>query len=103
MRWYASNSFRLSNGALNVCYRVTFEDGRRILVRFTAVVRVIARNEKVEDEVAIIKYIADHTTIPAPKALGHGKCAVDPYIVMSFIEGNPLADTSEVHLRRQSH
>jgi aminoglycoside phosphotransferase (APT) family kinase protein len=81
---------RLSNGAFNVCYRVTYENGHRVLVRFTALGRVIARNEKVQDEVAIMNYVAEHTTIPVPKVLGHGKCVVGPYIVMSFIEGNTL-------------
>ncbi|RHZ53653.1 phosphotransferase family protein [Aspergillus thermomutatus] len=65
---------RFSNGAFNICYRVTFENGHRVLVRFTALGRVIARNEKVEDEVAIMKYVAQHTTIPVPKVLGFGKC-----------------------------
>ncbi|EAW06853.1 phosphotransferase family protein [Aspergillus clavatus NRRL 1] len=82
---------RLSNGAFNICYRVTFENGHRVLVRFSALGRVIARNEKVEDEVAIMEYIAQHTAIPVPKVLGYGKCAVGPYIVMSFIEGNQLS------------
>lgn len=81
----------LPNGAFNVCYRVTFDNGHRVLVRFSALGRVIARNEKVEDEVAIMEYIAQHTAIPVPKVLGHGKCAVGPYIVMSFIEGIQLS------------
>ncbi|PLB48908.1 phosphotransferase enzyme family protein [Aspergillus steynii IBT 23096] len=82
---------RLPNGAFNVCYRVTYDDGHRVVVRFTALGRVIARNEKVEDEVAVLTYLAQHTAIPVPKVLGHGKCAAGPYIVMSFIEGNWLS------------
>lgn len=81
----------LANGAFNVCYRVTYDDGCRVLVRFTALGRVVARSEKVEDEVAIMQYIAQHTSVPVPKALGSGKCAVGPYIVMEFIEGKPLS------------
>ncbi|KAF7715890.1 Phosphotransferase enzyme family protein [Penicillium ucsense] len=82
---------RLQNGAFNVCYRVTYENGHRVLVRFTGLGRVIARYEKVHDEVAIMSYVAQHTTIPVPKVLGHGKCVVGPYIVMSFIEGDALS------------
>ncbi|KAJ5931302.1 hypothetical protein N7516_005791 [Penicillium verrucosum] len=63
---------RLPNGAFNICYRVTYINGHRVLVRFTALGRVIARNEKVHDEVAIMSYVAQHTTIPIPKVLGHG-------------------------------
>lgn len=84
-------ALRLPNGAFNICYRVAFENGHRVLVRFTALGRVVARNEKVEDEVAIMGYVAQHTTIPVPNVLGYGKCEVGPYIVMSFIEGNPLS------------
>ncbi|KAJ9271236.1 hypothetical protein DTO212C5_2586 [Paecilomyces variotii] len=80
------------NGAFNVCYRVTYEDGYRVIVRFAALGRVTFRNEKVEDEVSIMDYLAQHTTIPVPRVLGHGKCAVGPYIVMTLVEENPLSD-----------
>ena len=83
---------RLSNGAFNVCYRVTFEDGHRVVVRFTALGRVIARNEKVEDEVAVMEYVAQHTSITIPQVFGSGRCAVGPYIVMSFIKGTQLSE-----------
>lgn len=36
----------VANGAFNVCYRVTYDDGYRVLVRFTALGRIIARREK---------------------------------------------------------
>ncbi|PYI06350.1 hypothetical protein BO78DRAFT_461292 [Aspergillus sclerotiicarbonarius CBS 121057] len=47
--------------------------------------------EKVEDEVAIMEYIAQHTSIPVPKVLGTGQCPVGPYIVMTYIEGKPMS------------
>ncbi|KAI1822499.1 phosphotransferase enzyme family protein [Xylaria intraflava] len=81
---------RLANGAFNVCYRVTFEDGKRVVVRFTALGRVVARREKVGDEIAVMEYLAQHTAIPVPKIFGSGDCAVGPYVVMSYIEGKPL-------------
>ncbi|OJJ67089.1 hypothetical protein ASPBRDRAFT_136264 [Aspergillus brasiliensis CBS 101740] len=84
-------ALRLPNGAFNICYRVTYEDGRRVVVRFAALGRVTARNEKVEDEVAIMNYIGQHTAIPVPQVLGYGKSVVGPYIVMSYIEGKPLS------------
>jgi hypothetical protein len=40
---------RLPNGAFNICYRVTFENGHRVVARFAGLGRVIARNEKVQD------------------------------------------------------
>lgn len=80
-----------ANGAFNICYRVTYDNGYRVLVRFTCLGRVVARNEKVEDEVAIMQYVAQHTTVPVPRVWGFGKCAVGPYIVMDFVEGRQLS------------
>ncbi|KAJ5930496.1 phosphotransferase enzyme family protein [Penicillium verhagenii] len=82
---------RLQNGAFNVCYRVTFDNGARVVVRFAALGRVIARNEKVEDETALMEFISRRATIPVPKIWGFGKCPIGPYIVMSFIEGDLLS------------
>lgn len=80
-----------SNSTFNVCYWVTFQDGFHILVQFTALSQVAFRNEKVEDEVAIMNYLAQNTAIPVLKVLGSGKCAVSPYIIMTIIEGTPLS------------
>jgi hypothetical protein len=80
------------NGAFNVCYRVTYKNRYYVLICFTALGRVIARNEKVEDEVAIMKYVAQHIIIPVPEILGFGKCVVGLYIMMTFIEGNALSE-----------
>ncbi|KAL9123566.1 MAG: hypothetical protein Q9217_007012 [Psora testacea] len=82
---------RFSNGAFNFCYRVTYQDGFRALVRFTALGRVKFRNEKVQDEVAIMDYLAQNTSIPVPKVLGSGKCWLGPYIVMTIMEGRLLS------------
>lgn len=83
---------RFSNGAFNVCYRVTYQDGSRFLVRFTALGRVLFRTEKVEDEVAVMNYLTQNTSIPVPTVIGSGKCAIGPYIVMTIMEGNILSN-----------
>ncbi|KAF7177982.1 hypothetical protein CNMCM7691_006622 [Aspergillus felis] len=83
---------RFSNGAFNICYRVSFKEGLRLLVRFTALGRVIARHEKVKDEVAVMEYVVKHTEIPVPNVLGSGTCVVGPYIVTDFIDRNPLSE-----------
>lgn len=81
---------RFSHGAFNFCYQVTFQDGFRVLVRFTARGRIVCRHEKVEDEVAIMRYLAENTSIPVPRVLGTGKCAAGPYVVMELLDGNLL-------------
>ncbi|KAL1850623.1 hypothetical protein Plec18170_006908 [Paecilomyces lecythidis] len=80
------------NGAFNVCYRVTYEDGYRVIVRFAALGRTTFRKEKVENEVSTMNYLAQHSTIPIPRVLGYGTCVVGPYIVMTYISReNPLS------------
>ena len=93
---------RFSHGAFNFCYQVTCQDGSRVLVRFTARGRIVCRNEKVEDEVAIMKYLAENTSIPVPKVLGSGKCAAGPYIVMELLDGNLLTRYLKDPLRRMA-
>lgn len=88
----------LANGAFNVCYQVAYQDGFRVLARFTALGQVKFPKEKVQDEVEIMKYLAQHTSIPVPKVLGSGMCRLGPYIVMTIIEGKLLSG----HLRDQS-
>jgi aminoglycoside phosphotransferase (APT) family kinase protein len=81
-----------SNGAFNVCYRVRFEDGSYSLVRFAALGRVKFRKEKVQNEVAIMDYLAQNASIPVPQVLGTGNCWAGPYIVMTFVEGKLLSE-----------
>lgn len=38
-----------------------------------------------------MEFLGQHTNLPVPKVLGHGKSAIGPYIVMSYLEGNPLS------------
>lgn len=96
----AVSASRFSHGAFNFSYQVIFEDGFRALVRFTALGRAVFRHEKVEDEVAIMRYLAEETSIPIPTVLGSGKCAVGPYIVMTIIEGNLLSRYLKDPLRK---
>ncbi len=79
------------NGSFNICYRVKYEDGFNAIVRFAALGRTIYRREKVDNEVAIMKYLGRYTSIPVPDVLGTGSCWAGPYIVMNFIEGESLA------------
>ncbi|EXJ86738.1 hypothetical protein A1O3_03692 [Capronia epimyces CBS 606.96] len=79
------------NGSFNICYRVKYDDGFHAIVRFAALGRTIYRKEKVDNEVAVMKYLRQYTSIPVPEVLGAGTCWAGPYIVMSFVEGESLA------------
>jgi aminoglycoside phosphotransferase (APT) family kinase protein len=82
---------RWKNGSFNLCYRVKYEDGYNAIVRFAALGRTIHRHEKVDNEVAVMDYLRRYTSIKVPEVLGTGTCWAGPYIVMSFIEGEPLS------------
>ena len=69
-----------SQGSFNRCYRVKFKQGPYVLVRFPALGRSMFRREKLEDEIAVLKYIAQKTSIPVPRVLGSGSSAVGPYL-----------------------
>lgn len=43
-----------NNGAFNGCYRVKYEDNTNVIVRFAALGRSVFRQEKVENEVAVL-------------------------------------------------
>ncbi|KAE8398051.1 kinase-like protein [Aspergillus pseudonomiae] len=79
------------SGAFNICYCVRYKDGPNVIVRFAALGRAILRREKVETEVATMKYIRHTTSIPVPEVFGSGICWAGPYIVMSFLKGVPLS------------
>ena len=79
------------NGSFNICYRVKYEDGFNVIVRFASLARTMYRREKVGNEVATMKYLGRYTSIPVPDVLGTGTCWAGPYIVMSFVDGEPLA------------
>lgn len=91
---------RFSHGAFNFCYQVMCQDGSRVLVRFTAQGRIVCRDEKVEDEVAVMTYLARNTPIPVPKVLGAGRCAAGPYVIMELLEGNILTRYLKDPLRK---
>ncbi|KAK2810336.1 hypothetical protein FQN50_003067 [Emmonsiellopsis sp. PD_5] len=88
---------RWKNGAFNICYRVKYEDGFHAIVRFAALGKAILRREKVEHEVATMNYLRRNTSIPVPEVLGSGICLTGPYIVMPFIEGDPLSQLLKAH------
>lgn len=78
--------------SFNCCYRVHFTNGPDVLVRFPALGRSMFRREKVEDEIAVMRYIRCHTSIPVPQVLGSGTSVVGLYMVLEFVEGTLLSE-----------
>lgn len=87
------------DGAYNRCYRIIFQKGPDAIVRFPIMGRVALRKEKINDEVAVMAYIAQATSIPIPAVRGNGVSGSGPYIVIDFVSGNLLSDHLQAPLR----
>lgn len=79
------------SGAFNICYRVRYDGSPDVIVRFASLGRAILRREKVQNEVATMKYICHTTSMTVPEVFGSGVCWAGPYIFMPFLEGMPLS------------
>jgi hypothetical protein len=78
-------------GAFNVCLRMSFRDGGSAMIRFPCPGVVMFPEEKVRAEVAVMRYIAHHTSIPVPLVLHYGMTdesprGLGPFIIMEDVE-----------------
>jgi aminoglycoside phosphotransferase (APT) family kinase protein len=78
-------------GAFNVCLRMRFRDGGSALIRFPCPGVVMFPEEKVRAEVAVMRYIKHHTSIPVPFVLHYGMTdesprGLGPFIIMEYVE-----------------
>lgn len=78
-------------GAFNVCLQMKFEDGGSAIIRFPCPGVVMFPEEKVRNEVAVMRFIERNTTIPVPHVFYHGTadespCGLGPFIIMEYIE-----------------
>ncbi|PGG95545.1 hypothetical protein AJ80_09941 [Polytolypa hystricis UAMH7299] len=80
-----------TNGAYNICSIVTFEDGFRAVVRFPILSRSRFRTEKSRNEISVMIFLAQHTTVPIAEVLGAGRWDCGPYIVTTYIDGTVLS------------
>lgn len=78
-------------GAFNISFRLKFEDGGSAMIRFPKPGATMFPEEKVRNEVAVIRYLQDHTSIPVPFVLHWGTREesprrLGPLIIMEYIE-----------------
>jgi hypothetical protein len=85
-------------GSFNFCLQVTFNDGGLdAIIRFPKPGHTTFREEKVVNEVQIIKFLHEHTTIPVPRLISWGLTEdspqhFGPFIISDFIKGVHLSD-----------
>ncbi|GKZ30371.1 hypothetical protein AbraIFM66950_008872 [Aspergillus brasiliensis] len=77
-------------GAFNICYRVRYDDGPDVIVRFAALGRTILRREKVQIEVATMNYIHKATSIPLPEVFGSGGVPLSQILKDPSSDGRPV-------------
>ncbi|OAA62795.1 phosphotransferase family protein [Niveomyces insectorum RCEF 264] len=78
-------------GAFNVHYRVKFADGGSAIIRFPIPGYFRFAEEKLRAGVAVMRYVAEHTSIPVPFVFYLGTAEespgkLGPFIVMEYIE-----------------
>lgn len=84
-------------GSFNLCLHIGFGDRRQsALIRFAKPGHTIWRDEKVTNEVRVLEYLSEHTTIPLPRVCCWGLTAespqqLGPFIIMDFVNGTRLS------------
>ncbi|KAL2417785.1 hypothetical protein ABEF95_000272 [Exophiala dermatitidis] len=84
------------NGSFNFSFRVNFNDGQNVIIRFPKPGHTTFREEKVRNEVRVMEYLRQNTTIPIPRVHSWGLTnespqQLGPFIIMDFIEGIHLS------------
>ncbi|KAF2498882.1 phosphotransferase enzyme family protein-like protein [Lophium mytilinum] len=90
---------RYLKGSFNLSLVVSFDDGGpAAVIRFPKPGHVSSslREEKVKNEVQVLKYLAQNTTVPVPRVTSWGLTQespnqLGPFIIMEFTEGKSLA------------
>ena len=93
----AENVIDWFEGSFNFCLRVTFNDGGPdAVIRFPGPGHTTFRDEKTANEVQIIKFLHELTTIPVPCLISWGLTKdspkhFGPFIISDFAEGVHLS------------
>lgn len=78
-------------GSFNISFRMKFENGGSAMIRFPKPGASMFPEEKIRNEVAVIRYLQDHTSIPVPFILHWGTreespLAIGPFIIMEYVD-----------------
>ncbi|RAL02646.1 phosphotransferase family protein [Aspergillus ibericus CBS 121593] len=78
-------------GYFNISFRMKYLDGSSVIIRFPKPGATMFPEEKIRNEVAAIRYIQKHTSIPVPSILYCGTAEespprMGPFIIMEYIE-----------------
>ena len=83
-------------GSFNFSCRINFSDGQDVIIRFPKPGHTAFREEKVMNEVRIMDYLRQNTTLPVPHVHSWGLTRespqqLGPFIIMDFVDGTLLS------------
>ena len=81
----------LRKGSYNISLRMKYEEENAVVIRFSQRGAVFFPEEKVTNEVAVMRFLTDQTSIPIPFILHSGTkkespLELSPFIIMDYIE-----------------
>jgi hypothetical protein len=85
-------------GSFNQSIRLHWDDGQQDwLIRFPIPGRSMLCDEKTRNEVAVMKFIEQNTSIPVPHVVAYGNAdenptGLGPFIIMTFVEGRKMSE-----------
>lgn len=81
----------LRAGSFNAQFRMQYEDGGAAVIRYPKAGKTMFLEEKMRNEVAVMKLIQDKTTVPVPFILYYGTrqdstLNIGPFIIMEYVK-----------------
>jgi hypothetical protein len=85
-------------GSFNFCLQIMYDDGTPdVIIRFPGPGHTTFRDEKIRNEVRVIQFLQENTTIPVPRLISWGLTedspqGLGPFMISEFVEGVHLSD-----------
>jgi hypothetical protein len=85
-------------GSFNFCLQVMYNDGTPdVMIRFPGPGHTIFRDEKIRNEVQVVQFLRENTSIPVPRLFSWGLTEdspqqLGPFMISKFVEGIHLSD-----------
>ncbi|KAF1912802.1 phosphotransferase enzyme family protein-like protein [Ampelomyces quisqualis] len=85
-------------GSFNFCLQIMYNDGTPdVIIRFPGPGHTTFRDEKIQNEVQVIQFLQDKTSIPVPRLFSWGLTKdsprnLGPFMISEFVEGVHLSD-----------
>ncbi|KAF1963642.1 phosphotransferase enzyme family protein-like protein [Byssothecium circinans] len=96
-------------GSFNFCLRITYSDETPdAIIRFPGPGHTTFRDEKIENEVQVIQFLQENTTIPVPRLISWGLTEdspqhLGPFMISDFVEGVDLSDILKDPGNKKNH